>query len=463
MTRRILAALVGLTALLLAGVVVPLGVFTASHDQQVFTESADASALGVASQAEEQLADAREGDGSGVGRFAVGLRGNPGDELSVYDRHGLPLAKTPAMVPITAAELRLAALGQASHRWVNGPERYVVIVPVSNEGSVVGIAALARPTNKLRQEQHRLWLGLAAAAVAALAIAGALGLALARWVGRPLRRLDAAAGRFGDGRLSARADPEAGPAELRALAVTFNEMAARLEGLLASQRTVIADVSHQLRTPLAGLRLRLELLSEDAQGANGADVESTLSEVNRLSHLVDGLLAVAKAENTTPAPQSLDVFAVTRGRVEAWLPVAADSSVALTLTGVDAFALVTPGHLEQILDNLIANAIEATPPGGGIIVEVRSGSRHTYIKVSDTGPGMSARQREDALRRFWSDDVGAGRFPGDRQGFGLGLAIADRLVTVDRGALTLSESPTGGLAATIELPIADALMVMSPR
>jgi signal transduction histidine kinase len=455
LTRRILVALVGLTVLLLAGVVVPLGVFTAQHDQQVFVESANATALGIANQAEEKLADPRESATRSTGTLTTGLHANPGDQISVYDLHGHPLAGTPTAISLSVAG-SVAGQGQTGHRWISRPDRYLVVLPVTSAGRLVGVAALARPSHALHEEQRRLWISLFAAGLAALAAAAGLALALARWVGRPLRRLDAAAAQLGEGTLTARANTDAGPGEVKALAVTFNQMAGRLESLLAGQRNVIADVSHQLRTPLAALRLRLELLRQDSEGATGIDLDGTLDEVNRLSRLVDGMLAVARAENTNPAPTDVDVAAVTQGRVEAWTPVAADSGVALTSTATDTSALLTPGHLEQILDNLLANAIEATPPGGHITVDVSSTAKRTYIKVSDTGPGMTQLERQNARRRYWSADTNADAATSDRQGSGLGLAIVDRLVAVDQGRLTLEEAPSGGLAATIELASAES-------
>jgi signal transduction histidine kinase len=257
-------------------------------------------------------------------------------------------------------------------------------------------------------------------------------------VGRPLRRLDAAAVRLGEGSLSERAPAHDGPAEVQQLAATFNQMAGRLESLLASQRNVLADVSHQLRTPLAALRLRLELMRQDAGGASeGAagepesDLDGLLAEVNRLSQLVDGLLAVARAENTTPAPEVIDVAAVTAGRVQAWLPVAEEAHIGLTLAPVAAWALATAGHLEQILDNLLSNAIEATPAGGSITVTMARLPESVRIVVADTGPGMSEAAREQALRRFWSAGLaedGSGATPGDRHA-SEGRASASRLPT----------------------------------
>ena len=449
MTRRILAALVGLTAVLLAGVVVPLGAVASHHDEQVFVERAEAAALALASQAEERLADRGE---SGAA-IVITVRDRH-DRISLVDPDGRAVAGVSDGVAITAHDRTAALLGVRSEHWTDDPARFLVVLPVTSSGRVVGVTALSRSADPLNDEQTRLWLGLAAAGAAALAAAVLLSLALARWVGRPLRRLETAADRFGEGSLSSRATTRSGPVEIRQLAATFNQMAGRLETLLASQRNVLADVSHQLRTPLAALRLRLELMRQDASQAQEGDLDALLAEVARLAHLVDGLLAVARAENTPPDPRSIDAVAVTAGRVEAWTPVADDGQVALTLTAEPATVLATPGHLEQILDNLLANAIEATPAGGRISVVVQQAGSVVNVVVADTGPGMTAVAREQALRRFWSESPAGSGAPADRHGSGLGLAIADRLLTVDGGSLTLAAGDAGGLVATVQLPAA---------
>jgi signal transduction histidine kinase len=197
-------------------------------------------------------------------------------------------------------------------------------------------------------------------------------------------------------------------------------------------------------------------------GVSADDLDGLLEEVQRLSHLVDGLLAVARAENATAAAEVIDVTAVTEGRVEAWSPVADDAGVALSVSSppgsaVPARALATAGNLEQVLDNLLANAIEATPEGGRIAVTVARLAASVRVTVADTGPGMSEAAREQALRRFWSETRAGREAPGDRQGTGgtgLGLAIADRLLSVDQGSLVLAAADEGGLAAIVELPAA---------
>ena len=146
--------------------------------------------------------------------------------------------------------------------------------------------------------------GLAAAAVAAIA--------LARWVSRPLSALDAAAQRLGGGALDTRSAAGNGPPEVRRLARNFNGMAGRLESLVHGNRATMADVSHQLRTPLAALRLRLDVLSQDSDPETAEELAGAQDEIARLSHLVDGLLALARAENVLIEPVTIQVDEVVR-------------------------------------------------------------------------------------------------------------------------------------------------------
>ena len=475
MTRRVLAALLGLTVALLAGVVVPLGLVSAGHDRQVFAERALATAAAVADRVEEGVATTSGGStagelvtGPGLSSLPAGLdlHGRPDDQVAVYDTGGRLLGAT-SDAQLPASRRAPYRPRTATHRWLDDPSELAITSPVvlgddpaGSGGQPVGFVVLVRPSGPLGSELTRLWGSLAGAGVLALAAAAALGVLLARWVNRPLQRLDAAAAGLGGEAPGSRAQTGAGPREVRQLAVTFNRMAARLEALVDAQRHVIADVSHQLRTPLAALRLRLDLLRQDAEGDSAVELDAALGEVARLSRLLDGLLAVARAENTGPAAQLVDVPAVAVERIEAWVPVAAEAGLSVTLDagGSVPAARATPGTLEQVLDNLLANAIDATPAPGRISVTVRGADGVVRVTVSDTGPGMSARDRELALQRFWSDHPGASgpAARSDGRGSGLGLAIVQRLVTVDGGRLALAEADGGGLAAVVDLPAAPA-------
>jgi signal transduction histidine kinase len=280
-------------------------------------------------------------------------------------------------------------------------------------------------------------------------------------VSRPLKGLDTVARRLADGDLAIRAKVGSGPPELRRLGTTFNTMAGRLEALVHGNRAVIADVSHQLRTPLAALRLRLDLLAADTDPETGHELAGALDELARLSRLVDGLLTVARAENVVPVPVVVDVAEVAGERVVAWHPVADDRSIILVAatagngsglgsalgvgrsTGTPVLAWIGEGHLEQILDNLIANALEALNPGNLVRLTTSVTASGVRITVSDNGPGMSAEDRDRAFLRFTTSSP---------NGTGLGLAIVHRLAISNGGTARLDETPGGGLTVTLDFP-----------
>jgi signal transduction histidine kinase len=281
-------------------------------------------------------------------------------------------------------------------------------------------------------------------------------------VSRPLKGLDAAARRLADGDLAIRAKVQSGPPELRRLGTTFNTMAGRLEALVHGNRAVIADVSHQLRTPLAALRLRLDLLAADTDPDTGHELAGALDELARLSRLVDGLLAVARAEGVVPVPMAVDVTEVARERVVAWHPVADDRSIVLAVSssglgsgglgsalGVGrsssgpVLAWIGEGHLEQILDNLIANALDALNPGNLVRLTTTATATGARITVTDNGPGMSDEDRDRAFLRFTTSSP---------NGTGLGLAIVHRLAISNGGTVRLDQTPGGGLTVTLDFP-----------
>ncbi|HEX6469392.1 MAG TPA: HAMP domain-containing sensor histidine kinase [Streptosporangiaceae bacterium] len=473
MTSRILGALLALTGGLLLGALLPLGYVIAHQYDHDYREGTLALARTLAAAAEERLADEegstvfprtlaalREEDegGSRIAAAIVNDNGRVvmGRETGLYT----PSRAAPAL----AGRTRLTRDG----------DRLLAVVPVSgHDETVSGAVLVSRPLDPLDDRVARLWTRLGLVALTAVTAAAILAVALARWVGRPLRRLELAAESLGSGRLDSRATPPKRPHEVRRLAERFNVMAARLETLIYDSRTVLADVTHQLRTPLAALRLRLELLAEESAGAPGtaAEFDGALGELERLSRMVDGLLAVARAENTTATPEPVDVADLLRERAEAWRPVAAERDVDLSVTtpaepdghgpghghgpgGTGAggtghgghgrlTALLGPGHLQQVIDNLVDNALTATPAGGHVRLAARPVDRRIRVTVADDGPGMPAEARREAFRRFRS---GRGR------GTGLGLAIVHRLVTADGGAVSLEDTPGGGLTVVVDLP-----------
>jgi signal transduction histidine kinase len=441
MTRRIVLAVLALIAVLLGVVAVPLGLITTSQDRRDFRDETVVSARTVANVAEERLDDHRSS--AGLDRL-VSMLGTRQYRVTVYDAAGNRVTGSAAAPPLPAALLEHArALG---HETLYEPDDwFIVTVPVPRDSGSgkVGTVVLARPTSDVDREAGVLWAVIAIVAAAGLVAGALIAFALARWVRRPLSELETAAQALGDGELSARSPAERGPAEIRRLAGNFNLMAARLEALVRGHQATMADVSHQLRTPLAALRLRLELLAEDSDEHAATELAGAQEEIARLSRMVNGLLAIARAENTDTPQVSLPVDQVIRTRVAAWRPAADERAVTLTAELAPSRARLAEGHLEQILDNLIANALDALPAGGTITIRAAPSDGVIRVVVVDDGPGMSRPQQQVAFRRFATSNGG---------GTGLGLAIVDRLTVASGGTASLSDTPGGGLTVTIELP-----------
>jgi len=484
-TRRILLVLLTFTAAVLVGAVVPLTLDAASHDRTSFIQATAGMARTDAAIAQSRLdalassppsSSADEGEGKAdpalfglidqTKQLGVGLlilSGPPQDGNRLVNK-GMPPGNWVrlAVQAVEQGQLAKNAGSPAEPITEAAGSRIVAAMPVFRGGryELVGTVILARSTSSLNDDVIRLWVILGTIAVIAMIGAALLAFGLARWVSRPLAGLDTAAGRLADGDLAIRAVVDSGPPELRRLATTFNTMAGRLEALVHGNRAVIADVSHQLRTPLAALRLRLDLLAADPDPdpeTTGHELAGALEELARLSRLVDGLLAVARAENVVPVPAAVDVAEVARERVVAWHPVADDRGIVLEAgeASRDAgrgagwgarspvLAWMGEGHLEQVLDNLIANALDALSAGGHVTVTTTAIAAGARISVADDGPGMKAEERERAFLRFTTSNP---------NGTGLGLAIVHRLVTSNGGTARLTETPGGGLTAVLEFP-----------
>jgi signal transduction histidine kinase len=432
---RLLASYLALTVVVLLALEVPLAIVDARNERQDLTAKVERDAFAVSSLAEDVLQ--RGGRSPALLALARGYDERTNGRVVVVDRRGHAIADsrptTPgegafASRPEIAAALRgrVATGIRPSHTL--GTRLLYVAVPVASNGVVVGAVRITYPTATLDARVRRDRLALLGAGLLVLAAAAAVGAALARWIARPLRRLELVAAQVGAGDLEARAAEDAGPPEVRRLAAQLNRTSAQLAALLASQEQFVADASHELRTPLAALRLRLET----------GDVDGALREAERLGGLVDELLALARADSAGGEAEPVSLVAAAWERAEAWQPLFAERGVRLDAPADDGqVVLAGPGRLAEVLDNLLANALEASPPGGTVRLSADGASLH----VVDEGPGLSAEQRERAFDRFWRASSGPGS--------GLGLPIARRLVEADGGSLTLREAPGGGVDAVV--------------
>jgi signal transduction histidine kinase len=333
-----------------------------------------------------------------------------------------------------------------------GTKVLYVAVPVASAGSVFGAVRVTYPTAALDARVTHYWFGLAGIAIVMLLVATIVGLVLARSVTRPLGRVERATAAFGGGDLSARVGAPGGPPIVRSLAGSFDDMAARLEDLVVAQDAFVADASHQLRNPLLALRLRLENLVADDGGERSDDVRRALDEVARLSRTVDGLLALARADRGGPRSPSVpvDLVPLVRARCEEWSALADERDVELVVAAPDhpVRALVTPDRLAQVLDNLLANAVDVAPPSSTVTLAIRDGGGLPEVHVIDEGPGLSDLERQHAFDRFWRSSSPPTSSLG---GSGLGLSIVRKLVAADGGDVELGSGASGGVDAVVRL------------
>jgi len=438
-TRRLLASYLALTIVVLAALEVPLAIVNARNERQDLKAKLERDAFVLASLVEDSLQSNRSTPA--MERLAKSYTSDTGARVVIVDRGGRAVADSRptqaneesfASRPEIAAALRGSTATGTRRSQTLGTGLLYASVPVASSGNVFGAVRVTYTTAELDRRVRRYVVALAAVAAIVVVAVAAIGVLLARWIARPLARVEEAAARVGSGDLSARAPEHGGPPEVRKLARELNETTAKLAALLRSQEQFVADASHELRTPLTALRLRLENLDPVP--------EEALEEAERLARIVDELLALARADEAAEPATAVDLTALARRRVEMWEALAAERGVSLAAGGDGDLVRAGEGRVEQVLDNLLANALDASPAWTTIRVETRPGELH----VLDEGPGLTAAERERAFDRFWR----ASSAPGS----GLGLPIARRLVEVDGGTIELRDAPTGGVDAVVRYP-----------
>jgi signal transduction histidine kinase len=313
-------------------------------------------------------------------------------------------------------------------------------VPVVSGTTVEGAVRVTQDVGAVSRATRRATIGLIAIGLMVLIVGLAAGALIARQIAGPVRRLDAAARRVAEGDLKARARVE-GSAEQQRLARTFNDMTARVGRLVASQREFVADASHQLRTPLSGLRLRLE----EARAASDRpevqeEVDAGLVELDRLTDMVTALLALSQAGEADAPVEDVDLAAAARAAAVRW--DGAEGARVVADADSSAPGRCPPGELGRAIDALVENAIRYG--GGDVVVGARPGT----LTVRDHGPGLAPDELEAVFERFHRGYAGRDGTPGT----GLGLPIARELARRWGGDVALANHPEGGAVATLRVP-----------
>jgi signal transduction histidine kinase len=377
------------------------------------------------------IAVAVSGD-QGLRQLPADANADPGRrEIAVYDVHGGRLAGV-AVVP--SADLVASALhGKVVDRRIDG--RYAVALPVTDGNTVVGAVLASQPDRLLSTPVAVTWGGMAVLAVLALTVSRLLGRRQAQVLTRPLEDLVRVAERLGDGDFGVRS-VAVGVTEIDSLSRSINRTADRLGALLERERTYTADASHQLRTPLTGLRFQLEAALGDPTADPQRAIRDALETTDRLEKTITDLLSLARDIPRSGAPLDLgslvaDVTARWRG------PLAQQGRpIHIAVARLEDRTPASGAAVTQILDVLLDNAYRHG--AGEVVVAVRSAIDTIAIDVSNQGPVIADGQ---ALFLRRSDQS---------SGHGIGLALARTLANAEGGRLNLSaHTPT----FTLLLPV----------
>jgi signal transduction histidine kinase len=314
---------------------------------------------------------------------------------------------------------------------------------VFDAGRVVGAVRLTQSVDAVNAAVRRTVLGIAAVGLVVLLAALLAAYLLARGITRPIERLGAAADQIASGDLDARA-PVEGSREQRSLARSFNVMTERLARALRAQTEFVADASHQLRTPLTGLRLRIEeARANEDPAARAHHLDAGLAELDRMSHTIDDLLVLSRTGEREGQGEEVDLAEAAADARRRWGRTAAAHEIALAAEHDGAgHAWASRADLDRAVDAVVENAIHYTPPGGHVTIRATADA----IEVLDDGPGLAAGEEDDVFNRFHRGLAGRG---GDAAGTGLGLPIARELMRAWGGDATLANRPEGGTRARL--------------
>jgi signal transduction histidine kinase len=316
--------------------------------------------------------------------------------------------------------------------------------PVEVRGQRAGEAVVRFTRSGLGSADQALQAALLTAIAGAAGLAALLallaGLAVARRITRPVERLISVTRAMARGDRTARAGPVRAPGELGELATSFDQMADSLDRHEQLRRDLIADVAHELRTPIAVLQASHEALLDGVAEPTPDQFASLRDEVLRLARIVGDLQTLAEADAAA--------LRLTLSRADlAGIAAAAADSLAKQLTPVDVLA--DAGRLHQVITNLLTNALKFTPAGGRVTIDAGPVNGTAVVRVTDTGVGIPAADLPRIFDRFWR-----GRHATHTSGSGVGLAVAAELARAHGGELTAASTEGQGTEMTLTLPAA---------
>ena len=473
MTRRLVITMTGMVAVVSLVLAIPLAVVVATNERNALIADLQVETLTTAAS----LSAHRPQTWPTLVRDVAGWTGA---RVVVVDAAGVVVsdsAGTSVGESFDRPEIRQALNGNLSSdvrpSRTLGEDLRFVAAPVLRDRDIVAAVRLSLPETRVLDAIRETLFWLAVFVAALLAASALVAALLARSIARPIRAL-AAVARVLPSDLQVRADEDDGPIEVREAAHTLNRTAAILDGVLKRTQAVAAEASHHLRTPLTGVRLRLEAIEDLASVSIGAapvpgdsaqireQAVAATAEVDRLTHRIDQVLALARSDSQAASGRGalLDrarVIDIIAGRVSAARIGLAADGVRIEMIGDEDRTPAREGRnrdvgeLPRVIDELLANA--AGYARSTILVSVTDDPGHDSalrISVSDDGPGVPAEEWDRIFDRFAR---GSGAVPG---GTGLGLALvreASRRAGGD--AVATGDPHLGGLCVVVTWPIVD--------
>jgi two-component system, OmpR family, sensor histidine kinase BaeS len=332
----------------------------------------------------------------------------------------------------------------------NGPGSSMPIVVQHQRVGTAEVRSTGSGLNAAdRVLETALLRAIAGAAGLAALLALLTGLAVARRITRPVTRLIAVTRAMTAGDHAARVGEIRAPAELRELAAAFDQMAGTLERQEQIRRNLVADVAHELRTPIAVLQAGHEALLDGVAEPTPAELGSLRDEVLRLARMVGDLqtLAAADAATLNLARQRCDLADLAAAAADSLARRFEAAGLTLDRRLTASPVLADPHWLHQLITNLLTNALKFTPAGGRVTVSTSQDGAEAVLRVTDTGAGIPADDLPHIFDRFWR-----GRHAAQISGGGIGLAVAAEVAEAHGGRLTASSEPGNGTQMTLILP-----------
>lgn len=454
MGLRVRTVLVVLLLLVITALAVPLALTLA-----------DRRTGGLATERDRQLAalaDAAAAPAAPLQRMVERYRDVYGEKLVIIDSDGRTLASAGLDIadPDVATAASRALVDAPAARWSAirpwDERRLLATAAIRHDGEPVGAVVLEVNSTAAERDIATGWLLLAAGALTILAAAAVVARSLTRWVLRPITGLERAVAEMTEGVTGPPADV-AGPPELRHFTAAFNSMAQVVRASLDHQRRLVADASHQLRNPLAAVRLRADTLETYVAEEGLPTYNSLTAQLDRFENLLQQLMRLARAEQisgsrqvglSSTAEECTDLDDVIAERLAFWEPVASQNDQQLRSGAICSTTRVQVARheLEQLLDVAVDNALRYAGAGTTVTVAVAPEAETVDLTVSDDGHGLPAEDLAKASARFW-------RGQDDKAGTGLGLAIAAEITAGHGGRIAVEKAPEGGLLVRYRLPL----------